>query len=391
MQRLIQRLFAVSVLQCLSLQAHAVDVEVEARQLLEAGAVGFSMALIDGGGIYWSESRGFADIEAKRRMSIDTIMNVASISKTLTGTSLMILVQQGKLDLDRDVNDYLPFKIENPHFSGTEITARQLLTHTSSIIDFDELYYSRTMYFPGADNPISLGEFVREYLSRAGVYFGPGNFALYPPGSERQYSNIAYGLAGYLVEVLSGQSLNGFSADNIFKPLDMRSTGWMLSEVDTENHAKLYELNENGHVEVEWYGLATWPDGGMRTSVRDLSRFFAAMINTGEFAGSRILGGEILQAMFEPQFARDRVLENVAEDAGRRQAITWSYRDDLAASTVVGHSGSDPGVTTHAYFYPATEGGAILLVNTSSEIDSFNQAVTTMIRALLSTATQASK
>jgi CubicO group peptidase (beta-lactamase class C family) len=122
-----------------------------------------------------------------------------------------------------------------------------------------------------------------------------------------------------------------------------------------------------------------------------LSRFFAAMINTGEFAGSRILGGEILQAMFEPQFARDRVLENVAEDAGRRQAITWSYRDDLAASTVVGHSGSDPGVTTHAYFYPATEGGAILLVNTSSEIDSFNQAVTTMIRALLSTATQASK
>jgi CubicO group peptidase (beta-lactamase class C family) len=324
-------------------------------------------------------------------MSIDTVMNVASISKTLTGTSLMILVQQGKLDLDRDVNDYLPFKIENPHFPGTEITARQLLTHTSSIIDFDELYYSRTMYFPGADNPISLGEFVREYLSRAGVYFDPANFALYPPGSERQYSNIGYGLAGYLVEVLSGQSLNRFSAEKIFEPLDMRSTGWMLSEVDTEKHARLYELNKNGHVEVEWYGLATWPDGGMRTSVRDLSRFLAAMINTGEFAGSRILGSDILQVMFQPQFARDEVLENVAEDASRRQAVTWSYRDDLAANTVVGHSGSDPGVTTHAYFYPATGGGAILLVNTSSDIDSFNQAVTTMIRALLSTAMQASR
>jgi CubicO group peptidase (beta-lactamase class C family) len=165
----------------------------------------------------------------------------------------------------------------------------------------------------------------------------------------------------------------------------------MLSEVDTEKHARLYELNKNGHVEVEWYGLATWPDGGMRTSVRDLSRFLAAMINTGEFAGSRILGSDILQVMFQPQFARDEVLENVAEDASRRQAVTWSYRDDLAANTVVGHSGSDPGVTTHAYFYPATGGGAILLVNTSSDIDSFNQAVTTMIRALLSTAMQASR
>ena len=72
MKRLIQTLLAVSALQCLPLPAQAVDVETEARQLLEAGAVGFSMALIDKGGIYWSESHGFADIEAKRPMSIDS-------------------------------------------------------------------------------------------------------------------------------------------------------------------------------------------------------------------------------------------------------------------------------------------------------------------------------
>ena len=131
MKKLIQVLLAVSALQCLSLQAQAVDVETEARQLLEAGAVGFSMALIDKGGIYWSGSHGFADIETERPMSIDSIMNVASISKTLTGTSLMMLVEQGKLDLDRDVSDYLPFKVENPNFPGTQITARQMLTHTS--------------------------------------------------------------------------------------------------------------------------------------------------------------------------------------------------------------------------------------------------------------------
>jgi len=133
--------------------------------LLEAGAVGISMALIDKEGIYWSESHGFADIEARRPMSIDSIMNIASTSKTVTGTSLMILVEQGKLDLDRDVNDYLPFKVENPHHPGIAITARQLLAHTSSIVDRDELYFSETVYFPGADNPMNLGDFVRNYLS----------------------------------------------------------------------------------------------------------------------------------------------------------------------------------------------------------------------------------
>ena len=163
----------------------------------------------------------------------------------------------------------------------------------------------------------------------------------------------------------------------------MRSTGWMLAEVDTGKHSALYEWGENGHVAVEWYGLATWPDGGMRTSVRDLSRFFAAMINAGEFDGTRILGEHSLQAMFQPQFAEGQVLDSVAEGEGHRQAITWSYSNDRAGNTVVGHSGGDPGVTTHAYFYPATGRGAILLVNTSSDIESFNQAVSVLIRALL--------
>ena len=368
MQRPIQNLIAIIVLQCLPLSAHAVDVEKETLQLLQAGAAGFSMALIDKDGIYWSESHGFADVEANRPMSVDTIMNNASISKTMTGTSLMILVEQGKLDLDRDVNDYLPFKVGNPHHPGTTITARQLLTHTSSIVDREELYYSEISYFPGADNPISLGDFVREYLSVSGTFFDPANFALYPPGSESQYGNIGYGLAGYLVNALSGQPLNRFSADNVFEPLKMHSTGWMLTEVNTENHSKLYEWTEDGRTVVDWYGLVTWPDGGLRTSVRDFSRFLAAMINAGEIEGTRIIGKDTLEAMFQPQFAQGQVLEAVAEDENHRQAITWSYRTGANGDVVVGHSGGDPGVTTHAYFYPATGRGAILLVNTSSEM-----------------------
>ena len=174
-------------------------IDSASTQLLAAGAVGFSMALMDGDGITWSASHGFADLETKRPMSVDTIMNVASISKTVTGTSLMMLVEQGKLDLDRDVNDYLPFEVRNPNHLSVAVTARQLLTHSSAIVDRYELYGSEIVYFPGSDNPISLGEFVQEYLSPTGRYFKPENFATYPPGSTKQYSNIGYGLAAYLV------------------------------------------------------------------------------------------------------------------------------------------------------------------------------------------------
>jgi CubicO group peptidase (beta-lactamase class C family) len=376
-------MFIAGLFGSLSLQAKNSDVETAAQALLAAGAAGFSMALIDENGINWSESRGYADLARQRPMSIDTLMNIASISKTVTGTSLMMLVEQGKLDLDRDVNEYLPFKVIHPDHPDAPITARQLLTHSSSIVDRDEVYFSETVYFPGADNPISLGEFVQAYLSPAGRYHDPGNFAAHPPGTQRKYSNVAYGLAGYLVEVLSGEPLNRFSANKIFKPLGMTATGWMLGEIDTSQHALLYEWGEEGSDPVTWYGLATWPDGGLRTSVRDLSRFFAATIGGGELHGARILQEETVKAMFQPQFAAGQVLEAVEEGEDERQAITWVYRTGQNGKTVAGHSGGDPGVAAHAYFYPDTGAGAILLVNTSSESEAFGLAVRDMIRALL--------
>jgi CubicO group peptidase (beta-lactamase class C family) len=382
---------AVALSACFPLHAKSPAVETAAEQLLAAGAAGFSMALIDHNGIYWSEALGYADLEQQRPMSIDTLMNIASISKTLTGTSLMMLVEQGKLDLDRDVNEYLPFKVSHPGHPELPITTRQLLTHSSAIVDRDAIYFSETVYFPAADNPVSLGDFVQAYLSPAGRFYDPENFAAYPPGSERQYSNVAYGLAGYLVEVLSGEPLNRFSAENIFKPLGMDSTGWMLAEIDRDQHAKLYEWNGEENTPVEWYGLATWPDGGVRTSVRDLSRFFAAMIGGGELKGTRIMQEATVKAMFQPQFVAGQVLEAVEDGENEQQAITWAYRTGQGGETVVGHSGGDPGVATHAYFFPAAGTGAILLVNTSSEAEAFGLAIRDLIKSLLSASIEESE
>ncbi len=110
------------------------EVDQAAQHLLDAGAAGLSMALIDGSGMTWSDSRGYADIAAQIPMSTDTVLNIASISKTVTATSLMLLVEQGKLDLERDINSYLPFTVVNTQHPEEIVTTRQLLTHTSAMI-----------------------------------------------------------------------------------------------------------------------------------------------------------------------------------------------------------------------------------------------------------------
>lgn len=386
MNRLIRWAVLTGLLFSPGLDAGSPELETAGDNLLAAGAAGFSMAIIDGDGVQWSAARGHANLSRQQPMTVDTVMNIASISKTVTGTSLMMLVERGELELDRDVNEYLPFTVSHPGHPGVPVTTRQLLTHTSSIQDRDAVYNSETVYHPGADNPISLGDFVRAYLSPSGRFYDPENFASYSPGTQRQYSNVAYGLAGYLVEVISGKPLNRFSAENIFQPLGMSSSGWFLSEINTTDHALLYEWSSGERVPVAWYGLATWPDGGMRTSVSDLGRFFAAMIGGGLFRGRRILEEETVKEMFQPQFASGQVLDTVEDGEGLQQAITWAYRTIAGEATVVGHSGGDPGVTTHAYFFPDAGVGAILLVNSSSDSENFGLAVRDMIRALLKTA-----
>ena len=372
------------------------QIDRAAQGLLEAGAAGLAMALIGKEGPIRSTALGYADLEQKIPMTTGTLMNIASISKTVTATSVMMLVEQGKLELDRDINHYLPFSVENPNHGSVPVTLRHLLTHSSSIVDREEIYFSDTSYHPGSDNPLLLGDFLKAYLGTDGAFYDPGNFAAYAPGTGGAYSNIAVGLAGYIVELVSGLPLNKFSAKHIFTPLGMDHSGWMLSEIETDQHARLYEWDGEQHQAVEWYGLVTWPDGGLRTSVIELSRFYAAMMNKGSLEASRIMQAETVDLMFTPQFAPGQVLAGMDDEEGHRQALIWNYGSTDFGREILGHSGGDPGVATFAYFYRETKPGetklgeigtgAILLVNTSSENDEFNLAFKGLIREMLKTA-----
>jgi len=335
----------------------AVDTFIETK-MQESGIVGIGAAIIVDKKLVWSKGYGYADRENKIPFTPNTIMNIGSISKTFTGVCLMHAVEDNKLSLDKDINNYLPFKVINPYFPNEKITLRNLATHTSGLVDRYPFYDST--YYYGNDSPESLGEFLKNYFVQDGKYYRKENFLKKKPGVYRDYSNIAAGLAGYIVEVATGKKLNEYAKEYIFNPLKMKNTGWFLSEVKLVNHSKLYDKQGDTLKNIPLYSIITYPDGGVRTSVTELSRFFIALLNDGEYKRARILKKESVDVMQAFQFTATNKPENVNLDK-LNSGIFWATKQSL---TQIGHAGSDPGVKTEMLSDLFKEVGVILFTNT---------------------------
>jgi len=313
----------------------------------KANIAGMSIAIVSGDSILFTQGYGYSDIKTKEPFTLETVMNIASISKTFVGVALMHLVEKGLIGLDDDVNNFLPFKILNPHLPESIITPRHLMSHSSGIKDNQKVYLPSYHY--GNDSPIPLGEFLEDYLSSNGTHYSKKNFTKSKPGEKFLYSNIGAGLAGYIVERVSGKTLNIFTREIIFKPLGMNNTCWFLSEMDRAKHSRLYESKKNNTLldNIDLYGLTTYPDGGVRTTVADLSRYLLCIMNKGIYNGTRILKEETVAEMLTPDY-----IDSYTK--------FWNIGDQ------VGHGGGDPGVSTGMYYSPKDKLGIIFFINTSS-------------------------
>ena len=336
------------------------------QKMEESGMVGLAAAIIVNKKLVWTKGFGYADLENKKPFTPHTIINIGSISKTITGVSMMQAIEEKKIALDEDINNYLPFKVIHSYFPNERISLRNLATHTSGIVDQYPLY--STTYHYGSDSPEALGEFLKNYFEPKGKYYSPDNFLKHKPGSYRDYSNIATGLAGYIIESATGQKLNAYSKHHIFTPLKMIDSGWFLSEINLANHSKLYE-NQGGIPKViPLYGLTTYPDGGVRTSVADLSKFFICLLNDGVYEGTRILEKESVDEMLRFQFTTLNKPENVNLEE-LNSGLFWATKRNL---TLIGHGGTDPGVKTLMLSDASKEIGVLLFTNTSLDEEGTN-------------------
>jgi CubicO group peptidase (beta-lactamase class C family) len=332
-----------------------------AQHMDEAGIAGLGAAIIVDKKVVWAKSYGFADKARAVPFTPDTVMNIGSISKTFTGVAVMRAVQDGKLSLDEDINSYLPFKLINPHHPNEKITLRHLATHTAGIADRSSVYRD-TYYFTGS-TPQPLGEFLKSYFVPGGTHYSKDNFLNAKPGTQREYSNIGAGVAGYIVELAVGKKLSAYARERIFTPLRMTNTAWSLSEIDPAKHAKLYVVQSGLTIPIPFYELATYPDGGIRTSVSDLSKFFIALLNDGAYERTRILDKRWVDEMLRFQYTDSNKPANVnlKED---NSGLFWATKDRLNVIRV-GHGGADPGVKTDMLASLEKDVGVIVFMNTS--------------------------
>src|SRR5688572_8077706 len=219
---------------------------------------------------------GLADVASGRRVDPErTLFRTGSVGKLFTWTAVMQQLEAGRLELDRDVNDYLDFRI--PPLDGKPVTLRNLMTHTPG---FEEAIKRLV-----TDRPERLAT-PEEYL-KAWI---PGR--IFPPGEVPAYSNYGVTLAGYLVERVSGERYDVYVERHVFEPLGMtRSTTRQVLPASFREHvSKGYMLGSGPAQPFELFGVS--PAGGATTTVADMARFMIAWLQAGERRGARILESE---------------------------------------------------------------------------------------------------
>jgi CubicO group peptidase (beta-lactamase class C family) len=319
-----------------------------AKEVQAAQYPGFSLAIVVNDKMVWSKGYGVSNLTTRAPVTADTPFMLGSVSKVVTGTALMQLLEAGKIDLDADINTYLPFKIQNPRASG-KITLRHLATHTSGLIDNKKTLAAS---YGAGDSSITLEEFLKSYFTPSGSrYDAKLNFANAKPGTQFVYSNIAIGLAAYLLERQTGGSFDQFTNEHIFKPLGMNNTHWFLR--DFKNLNEIAFPYDAEYPDLTHYGYPTYPDGQLRSSANDMAKFLAAMMNGGTLNNTQILETKTLNAMLEPQFP------DVPKD--QPQGLFWTFKK----GGLIGHAGGDPGAGSYLYWNPETHIGTVVMFNTA--------------------------
>jgi CubicO group peptidase (beta-lactamase class C family) len=291
--------------------------------------------VVKGNHTLWAEAFGYADIENKRRATLDSIYKIASISKPITVTGLMTLVDKGLVGLDKPANDYLTrAKLRAYAGSPEGVTIRRLANHTSGLPIHENLFYD-------GSEPLSPDETIRRY-----------GFAAWTPGTRFQYSNLGTAILGFITENVSGVPWGQFLKRNLFSPLGMERTFAELPPGREKEAAGRYgsDLTLQYDYDIAARFVRTGSHGtdhpggsSMWSSADDLVRFARMHVNGGVLNGARILRAESARLM--------QHLTVEGDVPGRRYGVGW-WGDSSTGRRTFSHSGGGPGMGVMLSAYP---------------------------------------
>ena len=209
-------------------------------------------------------ARGFGYADREKRTPVDperTLFRPGSVSKLVTWTAAMQLVEQGKLDLDRDVNTYLDFKI--PEYDGKPVTLRQLMTHTAG---FEEAV--KDIIFTDPAHLLPLGDYLKRWTPKR----------VFEPGTTPAYSNWATALTGYLVERVSGESFDDYCDKHIFAPLGMTNST-MRQPLPAALAGQMASGYKPGQEAGKFEIVGPAPAGSLSSTGTDMAKFMIAYLD----------------------------------------------------------------------------------------------------------------
>ena len=273
--------------------------------------MGMSVVLVYQDSIIYKGVTGSSDYDRWKLVTDSTLFRIASISKCITATALMILYDQGKLSLDEDIGNILGYKVRHPMFPDKPITVRMVLKHTSGLSDGGG-YGSFVVATKQRKIVPSLGSL----LADTGKFYKPEIWLQSMPGTRFCYANLNYGIIATIVEKISGQPFDVFCRKNLFEPLGLDCSYNVRDIKNIDNLAVLYRkagkytwapqadnwkgkkpAPDTAVYVVGTNGIRYAPAGGLRTNASDLAKLMVLLMNNGLYDGKRILSDSTVLLM----------------------------------------------------------------------------------------------
>lgn len=320
-----------------------------------------SGCIIKNDSVVWSGGYGYYDnyysIRHRKEASNDTIYLIGSITKTIIATALLQLYERGLINLSDNVNDRLPFNLTNPNYPTINITYKMLLAHQSSLegnynfnrVEITINHFINLLALLRASLPEDPYPWLEEIIV-------PEIWGDYSPGEKFAYSNLGFITLGYLIELITNQSLEDYCQDNIFTPLDMMNTSFHYEDLDTDRLAVPYiRLPVRGfgiYIPLPQYDKRCAKSaGGIRSTVSDLSHFLIAHMNGGVYKDKRILKNSTIELMHKPAYPNSNY------------GLGWMIGPLENNETIEGHSGGIYGFISYMYIYRTNNVGVIYFYN----------------------------
>lgn len=336
------------------------DFDIKIEEIMKNGHMPSLVACIIKDNItVWSKGYGYYKYYIKKDTTIDIVYPIASLTKSVTATAIMQIIENESYDvnLDDNVSKFLPFDLKNPRYPEVNITFRMLLAHQSSLGDTT---FRFIFLFTILKIPFNIDTY-KDYLVEGGKFYKPNVWNDYRPGEGVCYTVQGTEILGLLVEQITGQSYPDYCQEHIFKPLKMYNTSFYFSDYNKEQLVRLYTWVAAFYFPLYYIKPTYFAGGALKSTISDFSHFLIMHTSGGTYDGVRILSEEAVEEMHSAQYP------GYYDDEIYLHGFGW-YQTTSDNETYGGHGGNYQGARAEMIMRYSDRVGILYFWNQNSFI-----------------------